>query len=87
MIQTETLIWIWRKRDWCIRMRDKKLVAVCILALVIFSAFMQVLPEASQHEDTSAYPSERIFAFSEQDLGDSPCGGGGGDDAGGGNPL
>ncbi|MBU7047832.1 MAG: hypothetical protein HXS54_15455 [Theionarchaea archaeon] len=68
-------------------MRDKKLAAVCILALVIFSAFVQVLPEASQHEDVSIHSSESIFAFSEPDLDDSPCGGGGGDDVGGGKPL
>lgn len=87
MIQTETFIWVWRKENRCIRMRDKKLVAVCILALVVFSTFVQVLPEASQHGDIFIRPSESIYAFSEPDLGDSPCGGGGGDDIPGGNPY
>lgn len=67
-------------------MRDKKLVAVCVMALVIISAFMQVFPEAPQLEDLSIHPSESISVFSEPDFGDNPCGGGGGDDGGGGNP-
>ncbi len=68
-------------------MRDKKLVAVCVIALVIISAFAQVLPEAPQHEGFSIHPSESISIFSGPDLDDSnPCGGGGGDEGGGGNP-
>ena len=67
-------------------MRDKKLVAVCILALVLVSAFVQVLPEAPQHEDLSIHPLENISTFSGPGLDDNPCGGGGGDDGGGGAP-
>jgi len=68
-------------------MRDKKLVAVCVVVLVIISVFVQVLPEAPQHESSSIHPSDSISVFSGPDSGDNnPCGGGGGDEGGGGNP-
>ena len=66
-------------------MRDKKLVAVCILALVMF-AFVQGLPEAPQHESMSIHPSENIYVFSGQNPDVNPCGGGGGDEGGGVSP-
>ena len=68
-------------------MRDKKLVAVCIIALVIAVAFVQVLPEAPQHEGLSIHPSESISTFSDPGFDDNPCGGGGGDDLGPGHPT
>jgi len=86
LIQIETFIWGLNEEMLVLCMRDRKLVAVCMLALVIVAAFVQVLPEAPQHEDVSIHPSEIIPAFSGPDFDNNPCGGGGGDDGGGSAP-
>jgi len=68
-------------------MGEKKLVIVCILALVIIYTCMQGAPGDLQDENLLTSPPEGISTFSEPEFDSEPCGGGGGDDVGGGGPL
>lgn len=67
--------------------KKKKLVVLCILALVIFYTCIQGASENLQDEKLSIHPPEGISVFSEPEFDYGPCGGGGGDDVGGGGPL
>lgn len=67
--------------------KRKKLVIVCILALIITFACIQGAPENLQGRDFSITPLENVSTYAELDYDIEPCGGGAGDDVGGGGPL
>jgi hypothetical protein len=71
----------------CIRMREKKILAVCIIAFVFLFAIGQNLSDAPQQEDSpSVTAPDDVNASWDQQFDTNPCGGGGGDDGGGNVP-